>query len=160
MDNDGLGGGEYVYHGLGTAAIDGQWHTFVRDLQADLAEAQPGVAIVEVNGFWIRGTGRVDDIRLSANPPTTYEDAEDGTIGGWEIYDTFAAGAEITNVFDVDRQSRVIQLVGAGTNNGYRLQNGDGSTWQNASQFVMEWSMNYAEFFTVYIDVETTAGHR
>ena len=59
-----LGDGEYVHHGLGPNSIDGQWHTFVRDLQADLEEAQPGVSILEVNGFLIRGNGCVDDILL------------------------------------------------------------------------------------------------
>ena len=64
IDQDGLGSGEYVRHGLSTAAMDRQWHTFVRDLQADLADAQPGVTILEVNGFLIRGSDRVDNIKL------------------------------------------------------------------------------------------------
>ena len=64
-DYDALGSGEYIHHGIGSWAIDGQWHTFVRDLQADLADAQPGVDILEVNGFLIRGSGRLDDIKLS-----------------------------------------------------------------------------------------------
>jgi hypothetical protein len=33
-------------------------------LQADLEEAQPGVNILEVNGFMVYGSGRVDDIVL------------------------------------------------------------------------------------------------
>ena len=49
--------------GLGTAPMDGQWHTFARDLQAALGDAQPGVTILEVNAFLIRGSGRVDDIK-------------------------------------------------------------------------------------------------
>jgi len=64
-DYDGLGDGKYVHHGLGSDVIAGQWHTFVRDLQADLEEAQPGEEILEVNGFLIRGSGRVDDIELT-----------------------------------------------------------------------------------------------
>ena len=52
-----------MFFGLGTDAMDGQWHTFVRDLQADLNMAQPGVTILEVNGFLIRGSGMVDDIK-------------------------------------------------------------------------------------------------
>jgi hypothetical protein len=44
--------------------MDGQWHTFARDLQADLEASQPGVDILEVNAFLIRGSGRVDDILL------------------------------------------------------------------------------------------------
>jgi hypothetical protein len=63
-DYNDLDQGEYVHHGLGSGVIDGKWHTFVRDLQADLKEAQPGVTILKVNGFLIRGSGKVDDIKL------------------------------------------------------------------------------------------------
>jgi hypothetical protein len=67
LEYDQLGLGELVYFGLGTDSMDGQWHTFVRDLQADLNVAQPGVAILEVNGFLIRGSGMVDDISMLSN---------------------------------------------------------------------------------------------
>ena len=63
-DYNSLGNDEYVLYGLGENAMDGQWHTYVRDLQADLEVAQPGVTILEVNGFLIRGSGMVDDIKL------------------------------------------------------------------------------------------------
>jgi len=89
-----------------------------------------------------------------------YEDAEDSTINGWEIYDDDPAGAVISNVYDDNRESRVIEFNGLGTSNGYRLRNEDGSKWQNTNQFVIEWSMNYSQGFTIYIDCETTAGHR
>ena len=85
-----LGDGEYVGYGLGPDAMDGQWHTFVRDLQADLEEAQPGVTILEVNRFLIRGSGMLDDIALINDVPsytTTYEDAEDGSTDRWYVYD-------------------------------------------------------------------------
>ena len=161
VDTDGLGGGEYVGYGLGSGVTDGQWHTFVRDLQADLDKAQSGVTILEVNGFFIRGSGRVDDIKLlSAIPATLYEDAEDGTTDGWSVYDNDPAGATITNVYDSDCASQVIELDGSGIDNGYWLRKEDGSKWRNTSQFVIEWSMKYSESFIVYIDVETTAGHR
>jgi hypothetical protein len=65
-DYDLLGSGEYVHYGLTSIAMDGQWHTFVRDLEADLQQAQPGVSVVEVNGLFIRGSGRMDDIKLKA----------------------------------------------------------------------------------------------
>jgi PKD repeat protein len=162
-DQDGLGSTEYVHHGLGTAAMDGQWHTFVRDLQADLADAQPGVMILEVNGFLIRGTGQVDDVQLNSNSVTPYEDAEDGNTSGWGVYDNTPSGARITNIFDPDRQSRVIQFMGSGIQNGYRLGNATGTTWSqwhNSDQSVVEWSMEYSENFVVYIDVQTTTGHR
>ncbi len=89
-----------------------------------------------------------------------YEDAEDGTINGWYIYDNNSAGANITNVYDYERMSRVIQLTGSGWYNGYWLKKDDWSAWNNTSQFVFEWSMKYSEYFYVYLDVDTTAGHR
>ncbi|MFH0726574.1 MAG: fibronectin type III domain-containing protein [Pseudomonadota bacterium] len=94
------------------------------------------------------------------NGSTVYETAEHGTTHGWDIFDATPAGAVIRNVFDVQRQSRVIQLSGRSTSNGYRLRNADGSLWKNTSQFFMEWSMNFSESFMIYIDVNTSAGHR
>lgn len=67
IDEDHLGDGLHVHHGIGSNANDGQWHTFVRDLQKDIRKAQPTVIIAEVNGFLIRGNGRVDDIQLIRN---------------------------------------------------------------------------------------------
>ena len=61
---DHLGASSQVRLGLGTGTKDGQWHTFVRDLQADLTKAQEGVQILQVNTFAIRGSGKVDDIKL------------------------------------------------------------------------------------------------
>jgi hypothetical protein len=59
-----LGGGEYVHHGLGSDITDAQWRSFLRDLQADLNNFQSGVSTTEVNGLYIRGSGRLDDIIL------------------------------------------------------------------------------------------------
>jgi hypothetical protein len=41
-----------------------------------------------------------------------YEDAEDGDTLGWSVVNGFGT---ITNVFDEDRQNRVIDLSGYGT---------------------------------------------
>jgi len=250
VDYDNLGGSVYVHYGLGSDVIDGQWHTIVSDLQADLEDAQPGVSILEVNGFRILGSGRVDDIKLlsavpvswdtdgdgiadvderdvyetdpykrdtdgdgmgdgdelsfwgadwdidydgdglnnlvdmdsdndgvhdhaeivqgfdpgdsSATPSQTiYEDAEDSTTEGWIVlYDSDPPGAVISNVYDTDRQSRVIELSGSGTASGYYLGKANGSPWLDSNRFIIEWSMRYSEHFYVFVDVETTAGHR
>ena len=252
-DNVSSDAGEFVRHGLGAEAADGQWHTFIRDLQADLTEVQPDAIITEVNGFLIRGSGLLDDISLYAEMPmlqdsdgdgitdddelniygtdpnlvdtdedgiadgaelmywqnlpgsnwyddidadglvnlkdtdadgdgfmdgiekdagadpadadatpdqTLYEDGEDGLTSGWVIYDNDPAGAVISNVYDTQRGSRVITLEGSATQNGYKLKNEDGTLWHNQRQFVIEWRMKYTERFYLYIDVETTAGHR
>ena len=51
---------------LGTEAKDGKWHTFKRDIKADLARAtdyDPEVSLISIEGFLVRGNGRVDDIK-------------------------------------------------------------------------------------------------
>jgi DNA-binding beta-propeller fold protein YncE len=63
-DYSNLGESVYIYHGIGSISTDGQWRTIYRDLRADIFEAQPSVELLEVNGFLIRGSGRVDDIKL------------------------------------------------------------------------------------------------
>ena len=82
VDTDGLGDNTYVRHGLGTHAADGTWRTFLRDLQADLAEAQPEAAIEAVNAFSIRGSGRVDDIQLETTFPAELDTDADGLTDG------------------------------------------------------------------------------
>ena len=89
-----------------------------------------------------------------------YEDAEDGSILGWDIYDNDPTGATITNVYDSARSSRVIECKGNITNNGYRLRNNDGSTWNDSAFKVLEWSMKYSESFVVYIAAQTKNGFR
>jgi len=65
VDSDALGTGQYVLHGLGSNTIDNNWHTYTRDLQKDLTEAQPGVTITSVNAFLMRtGDAYLDDIDL------------------------------------------------------------------------------------------------
>ncbi len=109
----------------------------------------PVLSILEVNGFYIRGSGRVDDIRLLSAIPSSwnYEDAEDGSTDGWVVYDNDPAGGEILNVYDGECRSRVIELSGSGTANGYRLRNDNGTKWHNTFHFVIEWSMAYSERF-------------
>ncbi|MBW1867837.1 MAG: fibronectin type III domain-containing protein [Deltaproteobacteria bacterium] len=96
-------------------------------------------------------------VKLAGN--IVCDDAEDGKTAGWSVYDNKPKKAKISNVFDQNRQSRVIQLSGRGWKNGYVLRNEDGSDWRNTTQFVVQWSMSFSENFEVYLDVETTSGH-
>jgi hypothetical protein len=108
---------------------------------------------------------------------TVYENAESGTVTGWEANGVpvttsteaaaeeldpaaLEASATVTNVFDTARQSRVIQLPGVGLTTTYRLRNYDLSNWLNCTQFVIRWSMKTTQSFQVIIPVYTTAGLR
>lgn len=248
-ETDSLGTGTYIHHGLGEHVRNGQWHTFIRDLEYDLNEAQPDNELQAVLGFLIRGSGRVDDVRILAAIPAgfdsdgdgltdleeigvysshpysadsdndglsdgeeitfwgdnwnldpdgdgmmnlfdpdadgdgfqdgfevrqgtdpgvsfsfptfaVYEDGEDGDISGWDIYDNDPAGATIGNVYDAERASRVIELCGAGTTNGYRLRSNSGDYWFDKNFKSLEWSMRCAEDFVVYIAVQSKNGFR
>ncbi|MFH1855978.1 MAG: hypothetical protein ABH836_01960 [Candidatus Omnitrophota bacterium] len=92
-----------------------------------------------------------------------YEDSENGNTAGWHVYDASPAGATISNVYDTDKQSKVIQVAGSGTGNGYMLRKSDYSYWNytnSSGNYVIQWDMKYSESYTVYISVMTNAGHR
>ena len=54
----------YIHFGLGTDSKDGKWHTFARSLEADLKQYEPDNTLLTVNGFLVRGSGKVTDITL------------------------------------------------------------------------------------------------
>ncbi len=94
---------------------------------------------------------------------TMYEDAEDGTVDGWSVYDNTPLGASFVNIFDANRQSNVIELNGDGWRNGYILGATPwygGIAWNNTNETAIQWSMNYNEHYAVYVSVQTTKGHR
>ncbi len=57
--------GRNIGFGLGSASKDGQWHSYRRDLAADLAVGEPGNTLIAVHGMLVRGSLRLDNIRLS-----------------------------------------------------------------------------------------------
>ncbi len=97
----------------------------------------------------------------SAPPASTvYEDAEDGNTVGWDIFDNRPSGASITNVYDNDKRSRVIQLSGSSTSNGYRLRDTSRHNWNNTTQHIFSWDMKFSSRFYVYVMIDTTQGFR
>lgn len=240
-DTDDLGTVATVGFGLGSFAKDGLWHTFVRDLKADLALAQPENQLISIRTIRVRGSGRIDNIKLLEDTPNTltdtdgdglinideleiygtdinkidtdddglndsdelaywgsawnidydidglnnladsdsdndgisdgyeltigtdpavsdgtlYENAEDGKIIRWNIFDNDPIGATISNVFDDARKSQVIELAGNKDLNGYEL-----SFANNDSEFIVQWSSAFAEFYSVVVQLNTSAGTR
>ena len=110
--------------------------------------------------FSYDATGNMLEASGAGELSHTYEDGEGEGTTGWDVYDNIPAGASITKVFDSDRSSNVVQFVGSGTENGYRLRNADGSYWNDTEASIIEWSMKYSEAFVVYIAVQTTKGFR
>ena len=51
---------------------------------------------------------------------TVYEDAENGNVDKWQVYDNTPAGASIMNVVD-EEKGNVIEFLGDGSENGYRI---------------------------------------
>jgi len=111
--------------------------------------------------FTDQSTGAVGwEWDFDSDTPTIYEDAEDGTTNGWTISDNDPVGATITNVVDDVRPGRVIQVSGSTTSNSYRLRSDNGTVWANSTERTIRWSMRYSQSFTIYVNVNTTAGQR
>jgi ribosomal protein L28 len=64
----GLSGG-YIHHGLGANIKDGTWHTFYRDIEADLKKYESDNELIAINAFLIRGSGFIDDIEIVDEMP-------------------------------------------------------------------------------------------
>ena len=61
-----------IHFGLGSNAVDSAWHSYQRDLEADVAQGEPGNALLSVNGILVLGSVRLDDIALTdgtSGPP-------------------------------------------------------------------------------------------
>jgi len=146
---------QHKYISINQNTRDGNWHTIKRDLEADLGES-----ISKVNGILVRRSNMdvafVKMITTLEDFGTLYEDAEDGTIDGWSVYDNTPEGATITNVYDDEKKSRVIQFDGDGAHNQYQF----GGTWNNPNDKIIKWSMKYDEDFYVYVQIRTTKGNR
>ena len=92
-----------------------------------------------------------------------YEDAEDGQITPWLIYDRDPSGATINNVFDQDEGSKVIEFQGAGQDNSYligHLYSTVSRAWNNTTNQIIKWDMRYDEPYTFYVRVNTQQGYR
>ena len=101
-DTSNGGTNEYVHLGLGTSTRNGTWLTFTRDLQADLAQFQPGNTITQINAFLVRGSGFIDDIEVGGAPivPCTIQTPDnlvsnpcvEQSPTGWSAYGSTVGG--------------------------------------------------------------------
>jgi len=92
---------------------------------------------------------------------TVYENGDTGTTEKWDIYDANPAGATVSNIFDEDKQSNVIEFNGDGQNNGYMIGHYyNENAWKDTDNSILRWSMNYDEKFELRVKLDTTNGSR
>ncbi|MBT4836546.1 MAG: hypothetical protein HON94_04285 [Methylococcales bacterium] len=82
------------------------------------------------------------------------ENATNGNIRGWSLYDDIPKGAKINNIYDKKKKSRVIKLEGEAKKNGYKF------SLRNKKQFGIRWSMYFTGSIKAYVGVKTTQGYR
>ena len=59
-----------IRFGLGNKMRDGKWHTFTRDVRADLKRYEPNNEFVQIDGIKFRGAGSFDDIKTMSYTTT------------------------------------------------------------------------------------------
>lgn len=123
-----------------------------------------GSATSQVSGSQnISNSGIINNQGIALKDPipstVVYEDAEDGNITRWGIYNG-PSGAFVNNIYDSDRESRVIEVSGDGLLNGFRLLKGDGTSWNNSKHQIIQWSMKYSTYFVISVAAQTTNGLR
>ncbi len=75
--------GAYVHHALGDSSKDGTWHSFSRNLAADLDQAEPGNTITDINRFLVRGISvRVDNLALAGASAPSGDASLSGSVAG------------------------------------------------------------------------------
>jgi peptidoglycan/xylan/chitin deacetylase (PgdA/CDA1 family)/predicted secreted Zn-dependent protease len=150
-----------IIHGLGYHSTDGTWHTFRRDLLKDLKDLEPNNNIISVNSFLIRAKARIDNIELFTSPNKIYEDAEDNQKSRWSVY-SGPSNAQISNINDSTKSSRVIKFQGNNADNKYMIGNktGENNAWADTKHSNLKWSFKSSSSFKVYLFVKTQKGNR
>ena len=97
---------------------------------------------------------------ISTLEATIYEDAEDNQIKRWIPY-SGATIASINNIYDKERDSRVIFLDSEDSQNGYMLaMERDSTAWCKTNGKSLKWSMRADRHFVILVSIQTKRGHR
>ncbi len=92
-------------------------------------------------------------------PTTVYEDAESQRTSRWSIYSGDKDQTTLSNVYDEERGSRVIEIGPASSRlkYGFALPSIEHS-WENQHQFVMEWTTKLVGDYRIFVRVRTNKG--
>ena len=153
--------GDAIMHGLGYFSTDGTWHRHIRNLEKDLQDLEPTNTITSVDSFAIRAIASIDNLELFSLPKKVYENAEDSQTNRWSIY-AGPNNAQITNIYDSERESRVISFQGNNSENKYLIGNkvGEENAWEDKEHSNLKWSFKSNSTFKIYLFVNTLNGKR
>lgn len=152
---------EIIAHGLGYYSTDGTWHTYRRNLLSDLQDLEPNNNIISIDYFLIRANASIDNIELFTSPNKIYENAEDNQTNRWSIY-AGPTNAQISNINDSLRGSKVISFQGNNEENKYIIGNksGQNDAWNDIKHDNLKWSFKSNSDFNIYLFVNTQKGKR
>ena len=150
---------DVIIHGLGYFSTDGTWHTHRHNLIDDLQDLEPNNTIISVDSFLIRANASIDNLELFSSPIKSYENAEDNIGSRWSIF-AGSDNAQISNVYDALKDSRVISFQGNNSENIYLIGNetGKNGAWRDTKHSNLKWSFNSNNNFEIYLLVNTLKG--
>jgi hypothetical protein len=97
---------------------------------------------------------------ISTLQATIYEDAEDNKTKRWILY-SGTTTASIKNIYDKERESRIVLLDARDSQNGYMLALERNSTaWCKTNGKSLKWSMRADRHFVILVSIQTKRGHR
>ncbi|WP_444925668.1 hypothetical protein ACJJI4_15005 [Microbulbifer sp. TRSA002] len=148
---------------------DGNWHTFERDILADVASLDPSEKIQSIRELVVRGSGRIGTVEIDSVfsaqsgglniPRHVLNSGENLDVNSWEIYDSTPAGATIDRVYDEFLQRDVVAFSGTGTSNGFKLhKNAAHEAWNISDSAQARIEVNLQGDTYLYFWVETSEG--
>ena len=81
--------GDTLNYGIGEEASNGKWHTYIRDIKADLLKLEPNNKLLSIEGLVIIGDMKIDNLELFHTLHPTNNQAgvsltfDDTTIDAW-----------------------------------------------------------------------------
>jgi len=84
-----------------------------------------------------------------------HEDAEDKKTSRWKLINVNTY-SKIKNIYDLDKQSRIIAFQGEGTKNIYELR----TKQVKEDEYWLSWQMKFSEDFVIIVMLETNVGKR
>jgi len=154
--------GLYIRHNLGDRPANGTWLHFERDIAADVAAFFSGFTLTKINGFFVNGSGSIDNLQLTKTRANRniYEDAEDSSTNRWRVFSNVSGIAAIENNVDAITNSRVIEFTAENMSDGFIIGGieGEAEAWNNTTTTMMKWDFKYNNRSSIYVRVDTNHG--